>query len=114
MLRLLNRAANKAEKAATRPVTPGQAESDEDDGIVIPSTPPRFAGESQGGYHYYLGYKDARTPAAASRAHSCPRIISGSTPRTYRAPCVYGPRKDGTRALEKAPCDQQTVYKQST
>jgi ribosomal 50S subunit-recycling heat shock protein len=42
-------AANKAEKAATRPVTPGQVESDEDDGIVVASTPPRFAGESQGG-----------------------------------------------------------------
>jgi hypothetical protein len=42
-------AANKAEKAATRPVTPSQAESDEDDGIVDPSTPPRLVGESQGG-----------------------------------------------------------------
>jgi hypothetical protein len=69
------------------------------------------AGESRV-HHYYLSYKDARTSAAASRAHSCPRSISGSTPGTYRAPRVYGPCKDGTRALEEALRGQQTVCKQ--
>jgi hypothetical protein len=32
-------AASKAEKAAARPLTPQQDESDKDDGIIVPGTP---------------------------------------------------------------------------
>jgi hypothetical protein len=39
-------AADKAEKAVTRPPTPQQDESDGDDGIIVPGTP-LFIGESQ-------------------------------------------------------------------
>jgi hypothetical protein len=41
-------AANKAERAAARPVTPQQDESDEEGGVLAPDTPPTL-GESQGG-----------------------------------------------------------------
>ena len=44
--------ADKAERAAARPVTPSQDESDGDDGIQVPDTPPNageITGESQGG-----------------------------------------------------------------
>ena len=48
--------ANRAEKAAARPLTPQQDESDGDDGIIVPRTPPPM-GESQGG-RVNPGYND--------------------------------------------------------
>jgi hypothetical protein len=51
------KAANGAEKAAARPITPKRIESDEDEGILIPGTP-LIAGESPGepqsGTPYYF------------------------------------------------------------
>jgi len=42
-------AANKAEQVTSRPVLPQQEESDWEDGVVVPGTPPSTAGESRGG-----------------------------------------------------------------
>ena len=75
MPKLLNteQAANRAEKAAARPLTPQQGESDGDDGIIVPGTPLPM-GESQGGTTITLAL---RTPKRLHRSlNLVPSLVS--------------------------------------
>ena len=69
-------AANKAEKAAARPLTPLQDNSDGDDGIIVPRTPLPI-GESQGGTTITLAL---RTPERLHRAYNLVPSLASEGP----------------------------------
>ena len=69
-------AANRAEKATARPLTPQQDESDGDDGIIVPGTPLPM-GKSQGGTTITLAL---RTPERLHRSHNLVPSLASEAP----------------------------------
>jgi hypothetical protein len=71
-------AADKAERAVTRPIIPNEDNSDGDNGILVPGIPPGapglIAGESQGGTTITLSLRMLkRRQALVTRPHIVPR-----------------------------------------
>jgi hypothetical protein len=96
--------ADKAERAAARPVTPRQDKSDGDDGILIPDTPPNAgetAGESQGGTSITLAIRTPErlrgpldlVPQMASEPDSSPEPQVQLPASTAPGRIEDGPRK---------------------
>jgi hypothetical protein len=105
-IKAAERAANQAEKAAARPVTPRQDESNEDDGILVPNTPPNageiageIAGESQGGTSITLAI---RTP---ERLRGPPDLVPqvASEPDSSPEPQVQLPASTAPGRIEDGP-----------
>jgi hypothetical protein len=94
--------ADEAERAAARPVTSRQDESDGDDGILVPGTPPNaseIAGESQGGTSITLAI---RTP---ERLRGPPDLVLqvASEPDSSPEPQVQLPASTAPGRIEDGP-----------
>jgi hypothetical protein len=94
------RAAGQVERAAIIPVTPRQDESDEDNDVLVPGTPP-FAGESQGGTSITLAIRTPErlrgppdlVPQVASETDSSPEPQVQLPASTAPGRIEDGPRK---------------------
>ena len=94
--------ADEAERAAARPVTSRQDESDGDDGILVPGTPPNaseIAGESQGGTSITLAI---RTPERL-RGPSDLVLQVASEPDSSPEPQVQLPASTAPGRIEDGP-----------
>ncbi len=89
-------AANRAEKAAARPLTPQQDESDGDDGIIVPGTPLPM-GESQGGATITLAL---RTAERLHRSHNLVPSLASEGPDSPE-PQAQPPASTAPARIEK-------------
>ena len=111
-------AANKAEQVTSRPVLPQQEESDWEDGVVVPGTPPSTAGESRGGTTITLAIRTPErlqgspdlTPTLTSESENSPE--PRARPPAWPAQARMEEGEEG-EAPEEVLHAQQALYRQS-